>query len=70
MDGPDSLAKNSNTFEYYRKYEVGSAISYDIPKDLSAVPDASLKETAPVKPGAVDCKDPKNQDAPACKGKQ
>jgi hypothetical protein len=70
LDGPDSLSKNSNTFEYYRKYEVGSAISYDIPKDLSAVPDASLKETAPVKPGAVDCKDPKNQDAPACKGKQ
>ena len=69
LDGPDSLAKNSNTFEYYRKYEVGSAISYDIPADLSAVPDASLKETAPAKPAAVDCKDPKNKDAPACKVK-
>ena len=69
LDSPDSLSKNSNTFEYYRKYEVGSAISYDIPKDLS-VPDASLKESAPVKPGAVDCKDPKNKDAPGCKRKQ
>ena len=52
LDSGDSLSKNSNSFQHYRKYEVGSAISYDIPADLSAVPDASLKETAPAKPGA------------------
>jgi len=52
LDSGDALAKNSNSFQHYRKYEVGSAISYDIPADLSAVPDASLKETAPAKPGA------------------
>jgi hypothetical protein len=64
MDGPDWTAKNDNRFQGYRKYEVGSAISYDL-KDL-AVPDQNLKET-PVTPPPVDCKDPKNKDLPACK---
>jgi hypothetical protein len=66
LDSEGTLAKNTNRFQNYRKYEVGSSVSYDIPTDLS-VPDSSLKETAPVKPGAIDCKDPKNKDAPACK---
>jgi hypothetical protein len=62
MKGPDGLSKNENRFDFYRKYEVGSSISFgDIPKDFSAADD---KESAPVKP---DCKDPKNKDAPACK---
>jgi len=63
LDGEGTLAKNTNSFQHYRKYEVGSSVSYDIPADLSA-PAASLKETAPVKP---DCKDPKNKNLPACK---
>jgi hypothetical protein len=62
MDGPDWTAKNDNRFQGYRKYEVGSAISYDL-KDM-AVPDQNLKEAPAVKP---DCKDPKNKDLPACK---
>jgi hypothetical protein len=52
LDSGEALSKNSNSFQHYRKYEVGSAITYDIPADLSAVPDASLKETPPAKPGA------------------
>jgi hypothetical protein len=52
MDSGEGFAKNSNSFLHYRKYEVGSAISYDIPADGPVVPDASLKETAPPKPGA------------------
>jgi len=63
LDGPDGLAKNSNTFKFYRKYEVGSSISFDL-NALSATPD-SPKETP-----AVDCKNPKNKDAAPCKGKQ
>lgn len=63
LDGPDGLAKNSNTFKFYRKYEVGSSINYDIPSDFSAAPPAdTLKETP-----ALDCKDPKNRDVAACK---
>jgi hypothetical protein len=61
MDSPEGMSKNANRFDFYRKYEVGSSITFDIPKDFSAAPDAS-KETAP-----VDCKDPKNKDAAACK---
>ena len=56
-------------FDFYRKYEVGSSISFDIPKDFAPTPDANLKESAPVKPGSVDCKDPKNKDAAPCKVK-
>jgi hypothetical protein len=52
LDSGEALSKNSNSFQHYRKYEVGSAITYDVPADLSAVPDASLKETPPAKPGA------------------
>jgi hypothetical protein len=63
------LSRNANSFTNYRKYEVGSEITYDIPKGFSAVPDSDLKESAPVKPPAIDCKDPKNKDLPACKGK-
>jgi len=50
-------------FLHYKKYTVGSEISYDIPKDLSAIPDEKMQETP-----AVNCKDPKNKDAQECKG--
>ena len=66
MENAGILTKNSNSFQNYRKYEVGSEINYDIPANLSPVPDSSLKES-PVKPPAPDCKDPKNKDLPACK---
>jgi hypothetical protein len=59
MDGPDGMSKNANRFDFYRKYEVGSSITFDIPKDFK--PDSG-KESPP-----IDCKDPKNKDAPACK---
>jgi hypothetical protein len=59
LDGPDGMSKNENRFDFYRKYEVGSSITFDIPKDFASPTD---KETP-----AVDCKDPKNKDAPACK---
>jgi hypothetical protein len=62
MDSPDGMSKNSNRFDFYRKYEVGSSITFDIPKDFAPAPDSSLKETPP-----VDCKDPKNKDAAPCK---
>jgi hypothetical protein len=62
LDGPDSLAKNSNTFKFYRKYEVGSSITFDLPKDFSPASEDSLKESKP-----IDCKDPKNKDAAPCK---
>jgi hypothetical protein len=62
MDGPDGMSKNDNRFDFYRKYEVGSSITFDIPKDFTPPPDSSLKEQPP-----VDCKDPKNKDAAACK---
>jgi hypothetical protein len=62
MDSPDGMSKNSNRFDFYRKYEVGSSITFDIPKDFTPAPDSGLKETPP-----VDCKDPKNKDAAPCK---
>jgi len=62
MDGPDGMSKNDNRFDFYRKYEVGSSITFDIPKDFTPPPDSSLKEQLP-----VDCKDPKNKDAAPCK---
>jgi hypothetical protein len=61
LDGPDGMSKNSNRFDFYRKYEVGSSITFDIPKDFTPAPDSS-KESPP-----VDCKDPKNKDAAPCK---
>jgi hypothetical protein len=61
LDGPDGSSKNVNRFDFYRKYEVGSSITFDIPKDFTPAPDSS-KETPP-----VDCKDPKNKDAAPCK---
>jgi hypothetical protein len=60
MDGPDGMSKNDNRFDFYRKYEVGSSITFDIPKDFTPPPDS--KEAPP-----VNCKDPKNKDVPACK---
>jgi hypothetical protein len=67
LDSEGQLSRNKNSFQHYRKYEVGSSINYsDLPAELS-VPDANLKETAPVRPGAVDCKDPRNKDAAGCK---
>ena len=62
MDGPDGMSKNDNRFDFYRKYEVGSSITFDIPKDFTPPPDSSLKEQPP-----VNCKDPKNKDAAPCK---
>jgi len=62
LDGPDGMSKNDNRFDFYRKYEVGSSITFDIPKDFSPPPDSSLKEQP-----AVNCKDPKNKDAAPCK---
>jgi hypothetical protein len=62
MDGGDVFSKNLLDFLHYKKYTVGSEISYDIPKDLSAIPDEKMQETP-----AVNCKDPKNKDAQECK---
>jgi hypothetical protein len=59
------MSKNSNRFDFYRKYEVGSSITFDLPKDFTPAHDDSLKESP-----LVDCKDPKNKDAAPCKGKQ
>ena len=64
LDGSDVLSKNMLVFQGYRKYSAESAISYDIPADLTAIPADQLKET-PAKP--PDCKDPKNKDLPVCK---
>jgi hypothetical protein len=62
MDGPDGTSKNENRYDFYRKYEVGSTITFgDIPKDFSAA-DPTTNEAPP-----VDCKDPKNKSLPACK---
>ncbi len=62
LDGPDGMSKNDNRFDFYRKYEVGSSITFDIPKDLTPPPDSNVKEQPP-----VNCKDPKNKDAAPCK---
>ncbi|MGA3019723.1 MAG: hypothetical protein ABSF62_21585 [Bryobacteraceae bacterium] len=62
MDGTEYLADNINEYRFYRKYEVGSSISFDLPADLTADKPAD-KETKP----AIDCKDPKNKDAKECK---
>jgi hypothetical protein len=61
MEGEEIFSKNLLDFLHYKKYSADSAITYDIPKDLS-IPDANLQE----KP-AIDCKDPKNKDAAGCK---
>ena len=65
MEGEEIFSKNLLDFLHYKKYSADSAITYDIPKDLS-VPDASLQET-PASKAPVDCKDPKNRDAAECK---
>ena len=61
MDGPEGTSKNINLYQFYRKYEVGSSITFDL-KDTSQAPDPNLKEGPP-----IDCKDPKNKTAPQCK---
>jgi hypothetical protein len=61
MDGGENLSDNILEFRSYRKYEVGSSISFDA-ADLDAGK-AEEKETKP----AIDCKDPKNKETPACK---
>jgi hypothetical protein len=61
MDGTEVLSANILEFRFYRKYEVGSSISFDLPADLSDKP--ADKETKP----AIDCKDPKNKDDKECK---
>jgi len=60
LDGPDGMSKNDNRFDFYRKYEVGSSITFDLPKDFA--PPNDLKEQPP-----VDCKDPRNKDAAPCR---
>ena len=65
MEGEELFSKNLLDFLHYKKYSADSAITYDIPKDLS-IPDANLQETPAGKP-AIDCKDPKNKDAAGCK---
>lgn len=62
MDGREYLSDNINEYRFYRKYEVGSSISFDLPADLDTSKPAD-KETKP----AIDCKDPKNKDAKECK---
>jgi hypothetical protein len=62
MDGTQYLSDNINEYRFYRKYEVGSSISFDLPADLTADKPAD-KETKPT----IDCKDPKNKDAKECK---
>jgi hypothetical protein len=66
MEGTEVFSKNLLDFLHYKKYSADSEITYDIPKDLSAIPDDKLQETPAVK-STVDCKDPKNKDAPECK---
>jgi len=61
MDGGQYLTDNILEFRFYRKYEVGSSISFDLPADLDAKPEQT--ETKPT----VDCKDPKYKDTLACK---
>jgi hypothetical protein len=65
MEGPEAFSKNLLDFLHYKKYSADSAITYDIPKDLS-VPESTLQET-PAGKAPVDCKDPKNKDAAECK---
>ena len=65
MEGEQVFSKNLLDFLHYKKYSADSAITYDIPKDLS-LPDSSLQET-PATKAQIDCKDPKNRDAAECK---
>jgi hypothetical protein len=65
MEGEEVFSKNLLDFLHYKKYSADSAITYDIPKDLS-IPDANLQET-PANKRQIDCKDPKNRDAAECK---
>ena len=62
MDGPDWISKNSNRFDFYRKYEVGSSITFDLPGRFHPQNRSQSQGTPP-----PDCKDPKNKDVPACK---
>ncbi|MGA2198245.1 MAG: hypothetical protein ABSH40_23460, partial [Bryobacteraceae bacterium] len=62
MDGGEYLSDNINEYRFYRKYEVGSSISFDLPADLDT-PKPADKETKPT----IDCKDPRNKDAKECK---
>jgi hypothetical protein len=63
MEGEEVFSKNKLDFLHYKKYSADSAITYDMPSDLS-VPDSSLQE----KPATqVDCKDPKNKGNAQCK---
>lgn len=64
LETGEVYAKNLLDFLHYKKYSADSAITYDIPADLKPIPESKLQET-PV--GKLDCKDPKNKDAPECK---
>ena len=65
MEGEEALSKNLLDYLHYKKYSADSEITYDIPKDLSPIPDVSLR--TPAVKARVDCKDPKNKDAAECK---
>jgi hypothetical protein len=66
MDGSEFLSRNSLQFEHYRKYEASSAISYDVTDTPDPISPDKLKETPATKP-TIDCKDPKNKNAPECR---
>jgi len=66
MEGTEVFSKNLLDFLHYKKYSADSEITYDIPADLSPIPDSKMQETPAVK-APVDCKDPKNKDAGECK---
>jgi len=66
LEMSDVLTKNLNDFLHYKKYSADSAITYDIPKDIPAIPDSKLEET-PATKSQLDCKDPKNKDLSECK---
>jgi hypothetical protein len=65
LEGTDVFTKNLLDFLHYKKYSADSEITYDIPKDLSAIPDDKMQETPAVK-SPVDCRNPKNKDNPEC----
>ncbi len=67
MDGGDFLTKNTLEFVLYKKYSAESEIKYaEAPPEIPA---EKTTETPAPKPGAIDCKDPKNKDAKECKGR-
>jgi hypothetical protein len=65
MSADGILTRNETEFRLYRKYSAEAEIRYDITPD--PLPDDKTKEMPAS--SAVDCKDPKNANNPACKKK-